>query len=68
MARRLTPVQLRTRIDALDAMRLHRPLTTAERAEADNLAHRLYMREYRAGPAYALAQSRRARPAEARHG
>lgn len=47
MRPRLSIAQLRRRIDDIDALRLIRPLTPAERAEADNLAHRLYMRSWR---------------------
>lgn len=39
--------QLR-RAAELDAIRLQRPLTAAEQAEADNLADRAYMRQWRA--------------------
>lgn len=60
MRRHLSPAQLRHRIDAIDAARLTRALTLAERIEADNLAHRLYMRTYRADPvAPARAAARR---------
>jgi hypothetical protein len=39
--------QQRERTRQLDAIRLQRPLTAAERAEADDLALKLYMRLYR---------------------
>lgn len=38
----------RARTAELDRIRLQRPLTASERAEADNLAHRAYMRARRA--------------------
>jgi DNA/RNA-binding domain of Phe-tRNA-synthetase-like protein len=37
----------RARAAELDTIRLQRPLTVQERNEADNLADRLYMREWR---------------------
>ncbi len=37
---------LQERIAALDALRIARGLTGAEREEADRLHHRLYMREW----------------------
>lgn len=40
--------QARARADELDTIRLTRPLTDAEHAEADRLAARLYARERRA--------------------
>lgn len=50
MRRHLSTAQLRRRIDQIDALRLTRLLTAEERAEADNLAHRLYMRAWRDEP------------------
>ena len=44
---RQTLAQQRTRRAELDAARLHRQLTADERAEADTLTQRLYMREWR---------------------
>ena len=44
---RQTIAQQRTRRAELDTLRLRRPLTAEERAEADTLAQRLYMREWR---------------------
>lgn len=47
--RRIIPIaDQRRRAKELDDLRLSRPLTDAEAAEADNLAHRLYLRERRA--------------------
>jgi hypothetical protein len=37
----------RRRASELDGLRLRRQLTTSERREADRLAHKLYMREWR---------------------
>ncbi|HWU03005.1 MAG TPA: hypothetical protein VN222_09735 [Novosphingobium sp.] len=56
---RITPQDLRNRIDSLDALRMARPLTPQERAEADALAHRLYMRAYRQTSAGSDSQRRR---------
>jgi hypothetical protein len=48
MATLITRLALQTRRRAeLDAIRLDRALTPAEQAEADRLADRLYMREWR---------------------
>lgn len=44
---RMTFRQQRERTRQLDAIRLQRPLTPAERAEADDLALKLYHRLYR---------------------
>lgn len=50
MARRIIPVaEQHRRAAELDAIRATRALTDAERAEADNLSGRIYMREYRKG-------------------
>jgi predicted glycosyltransferase len=38
----------RARTAELDRLRLQRPLTPQEQAEADNLAHRAYLRAWRA--------------------
>lgn len=70
---RISPAEVARRIDALDRLRLTRPLTDAEKAEADNLASRQYQRVYRQGEAYAIGESRRtaqrrAQQMEARHG
>lgn len=48
----------RARRDQLDALRLARPLTDAERAEAERLTNALYLREWRR----AAYQPRRAAP------
>ena len=48
-SRRIPLAEQRRRTIELDALRLLRPLTEAERAEADALAHRAYMRAWR-GP------------------
>lgn len=37
----------RRRMAELDTLRIDRPLTVQERAEAESLINRLYMREYR---------------------
>lgn len=39
--------QQRERTRQIDAIRMHRPLTAEERAEADDLALKLYQRVYR---------------------
>ena len=44
----ISPADVRKRIDQLDTIRLERHLTDAECAEADALARRLYMRQWRA--------------------
>lgn len=47
--RRIIPIaDQRRRAKELDELRLQRPLSDEEAAEADNLAHRLYLRERRA--------------------
>ncbi|WP_068091044.1 hypothetical protein [Novosphingobium rosa] len=71
--RRMSPAEVARRIDALDTLRLSRPLTDAEKAEADNLASRQYQRVYRQGGAFAIGERRRtaqrhARQAVVRHG
>lgn len=47
-ARRMPVPDQRRRMAELDAIRLERPLTAAEQAEADRLANRAYHREWRA--------------------
>ena len=59
MSGRVSPAQLRSRIDQLDALRMARQLTADERAEADALTHRLYMREWRLVEASRHGQRRR---------
>ena len=44
----MSPAELRQRIEQLDELRLLRSLSDAEKAEADQLSMRLYMREWRA--------------------
>ena len=44
----VSPAELRQRIKQLDELRLQRSLSDAEKAEADQLSMRLYMREWRA--------------------
>lgn len=44
---RKSVLRQRARTAELDDLRLSRPLTKAEQAEADRLAHCLYMRVYR---------------------
>lgn len=44
--RQIPLAQQRQRAAQLDEIRRHRPLTDAEHAEADNLAHRAYMRAW----------------------
>ncbi|NBC35519.1 hypothetical protein GTZ99_03000 [Novosphingobium sp. FSY-8] len=69
MSRADRAAQLRARIATLDAMRMARPLTPEERAEADQLTHRLYMSEYHRNAAGRLTDSRRrARMITACHG
>lgn len=46
--RRLTVAEQNARTRELDDLRLKRPLTREERAEADSLAERAYGRVYRA--------------------
>lgn len=46
--RRMSIAQQNARRDELDRLRLERPLTDAEAAEADRLTNALYLREYRA--------------------
>lgn len=46
-ARTTRLAQQRARAEQLDAIRLERPLTNAEQAEADQLASRHYMRVWR---------------------
>lgn len=69
---RISPAEVSKRIAAIDALRLTRPLTPEEKAEADNLAARQYQRVYRQTDVYALGESRRAarrrqQQMEARH-
>ena len=44
----VSPAELRQRIKQLDELRLQSSLIDAEKAEADQLSMRLYMREWRA--------------------
>lgn len=46
--RQMSVAAQNARREELDSLRLERPLTEAEAAEADRLTHRLYLREYRA--------------------